>query len=338
MFVVLAFIVWGSVVIGGGRNPRFAPELAKVVLLATLSVALIDLFPHEKTLSYAWLIPTLVTMFTIGVYFVGEWDYSDPVLHRFGVPGFGSPNTTAYVLSFCMILLHPHLSSGESSTKKRALTLASYASLAIALIATQSRGGWLIYISGLFVLSKRRMRIVLATGAAMAVAIALFTPLGETASRLNLIMDIRETGGTGRLFIWQQLVQDLVQDPLSLIAGRGPGAISFDIAESDMPIESTHSIMVEIPYSYGVLGVLASVLVFLRLWHLVRNDCYGVGRSLRMALLVALTTAFVMDSYPLTGQILWFTPLLISLVAGPKNQSIAITPGGLLLELDKKTA
>lgn len=340
---VVAFIVWELVVIRAGSNPRFAPELGKMILLVILSLVLIDLFPHERVLSYARLIPVLIAILTAGAYFVGDWDYYDEVLHRFGVPAFGSPNTTAYVLSFCLILLHYHLSrdlSRDRGISNRLVTFGSYAILAIGLIATQSRGGCVTCLSGLIVLCKKKMRVLLAMGAAVGVVVALFTPLGQTVSRWNLLMDVRENSGTatGRAFLWLLLGQDLVRDPLSLIFGRGPGSISFYIAESASPIESTHSMLVEIPYSYGLLGVLVFSSIFLRLWHLARKDAGSPLGSLRMALLVALMVSFVVDSYPLTGELLWFTPLLISFIAAPMRQSVATYPGALPLGLSRKNA
>lgn len=342
LFVIssaVAFIVWELVVVRAGSNPRFVPELGKIILLIVLSLVLIDLFPHERVLSYARLIPVLVAILTASVYFVGDWDYYDDVLHRFGVPAFGSPNTTAYVLSFCLILLHYHLShdlSRDRGISNRLVIFGSYAILAIGLIATQSRGGCATYLSGLIVLCKKKMRVLLAIGAAVGVVVALFSPLGQTVSRWNLVTDLRETGGTGRSFLWILLVQDLVRDPLSLIFGRGPGSISFYIAESSSPIESTHSMLVEIPYSYGLLGVLVFLFIFLRLWHLARKDSGGPLGSLRMALLVALMVSFVVDSYPLTGELLWFTPLLICFVAAPMRQGVSTYAGALPLALNRK--
>jgi hypothetical protein len=340
LILVSAFIVWELLVTGGG-NRRFVPELTKIVLLAVSSLAIIDILPTEKMTIFTRLIPVLVAGLTASVYLAGAWDYSDPLLHRFGVPAFGSPNTTGYVLSFCLILLHHHLFQ-DTGTATRLLTLTSYTILGMALVTTQSRGGWLIYLSGLFVMSGKKVRIALVATAGIGIVLTLFTPLGETVSRLNVIVDVRETGGTGRLFIWQQLLQNMFRAPLAIITGMGSGATSFYVAESDTPIESTHSMIIEIFYSYGVAGVVAFAWILKRCWQYA-HDRKGAPNppivSLKRALLMGLTVSFVLDSYPLTAQILWFTPLLIAIIVVPSaGNNLVLSPQPRALPLDGRTA
>jgi hypothetical protein len=336
LLVVLGFVTWELVITGTG-NPRFLPELAKVVVLVVLSLATRDLLPKEKTSLFLWVVPVLVAVLTAGVYLTGRGDYYDPILHRFGVLELGSPNTTAYVLSFSLILLHHYLTHYPRATN-RFVFFTTYAILGLALIATQSRGGWLIYLTGLFVMSGRKVRIFLLATAGVGIVLTLFTSVGEIVSRLNLIMDIRENGGTGRLFIWQQLAQNLVRHPLRLIVGIGPGAIGLYMPESGASIESTHSMIVEIVYSYGLIGALIFLRILMRLWRRASDELAEPAVVLlKRTLLVALAVSFGFDSYPLTAQILWFTPLLFSIIAAPIRQSVTAFRTPVLVWLDKRT-
>jgi hypothetical protein len=336
LLLILLFVTW-EVMIAGGGNRRFWPELAKVVFLGILSLAITDLFPTEKVPLLLWVVPLQVAVLTVCVFLSGTWDYYDPVLHRFGVPSLGSPNTTAYVLSFCLILLHQQLTNRAKITN-RIVILMTYAILAVALIATQSRGGWLIYLAGLFVMSGRKVRIFLLAGAGVGIVITFFTSVGETVSRLNIIMDVRDYGGTGRLFAWQQLAQNLMRHPLSVITGMGPGGIELYIEDSDSSIQSTHSMLAEIVYSYGLIGAVIFLCMLARLWRRTRDNLIEPSVvSLKRALLVALVVSFAFDSYPLTAQILWFTPLLFLILATPIRHSLTAFGSPVTLYLEKKT-
>lgn len=322
LLILLAIVLW-ELAITGGSNLRLAPELGKILVLLFSSLALVDLFPKEKSTLFLWAVPTLVAAQTLGAYLAGTWDYYDPVLHRFGVPSFGSPNTTAFVLAFSLLLLH-HSWKHHRAAVNLWLIFAAYAILAVALVATQSRGGLLIFLVGLFLMSGRTLRIVLLSAAGVGVAIVLLTSVGETVSRLNLIMDLREDGGTGRLFIWQQLVEGLLHNPLWLIVGRGPGAINVDIEGSYSNAVSSHSMIVEIFYSYGLIGVGVFVWILTRLWRRIVNEpAEPAFFILKRTLLLTLVVSFFLDSYPLTAQILWFSPFLFAIIAIPQRHGFS---------------
>jgi hypothetical protein len=334
LVAVIAFSFWELIVAGHG-NFHFLPEISKILLLGLVTVAIRDLIPKEKMPMVLQFVPLFVASQVAFTYFTGAWDYYDPLLHRFGVPALGSPNTTAYVLAFCLIFLH-HSLSNSTETPSRVAGIAGYLVIGVALIATQSRGGLLIYFAGLFFISGRKVRFLLLAASGVAIAIMFFSPLGQDISRVNVVMDLRETGGTSRVFIWQQLAQNLLRHPLALITGMGPGATDFYVAESDLPIQSTHSMVVEIIYSYGVFGTAIFFWILTRLWKGANDNSVELRElSLRKALLAALTVSFLLDSYPLTAQILWFTPVMLYIITASTLRSVALQ-GPVLLRLEKK--
>jgi hypothetical protein len=337
LLVLLAVVIWELAITGGG-NHRLAPELGKIIVLLFSCLALVDLFPREKTTLFLWAVPLLVAVQTLAVYLAGTWDYYDPFLHRFGVPALGSPNTTAFVLAFCLLLLQ-HCWKHHREAVNRWLILGTLAVLSIALLGTQSRGGLLIYLVGLFLTSGRKLRIVLLSAAGVGVAIFLFTSVGETVSRLNLIMDVREGGGTGRFFIWQQLAQDSLHHPIWLIVGRGPGSIEMETEGSYSVVVSSHSMIVEIIYSYGLIGAAAFVWILTRLWRRINDDGAEASvLSLKRTLLLTLVVCFFFDSYPLAAQILWFSPFLLAITAIPQGHGVSGLGSSATFRPQKRTA
>jgi ABC-type arginine transport system permease subunit len=108
--------------------------------------------------------------------------------------------------------------------------------------------------------------------------------------------------------------------------------------ESGASIESTHSMIVEIVYSYGLIGALIFLRILMRLWRRASDELAEPAVVLlKRTLLVALAVSFGFDSYPLTAQILWFTPLLFSIIAAPIRQSVTAFRTPVLVWLDKRT-
>lgn len=319
--LLVALATW--VFAAGGLGLRVWPELSKVMFILLASFVLRDLLPEEGTGFVTLAVPILVASLVVLAFLQGTWDYYDPVLHRFGVSALGSPNTTAYVLSFCLLFLHYRFRLGLGQWERR-VHYAAFVILAAGLAGTQSRGGLLVYLTGLFVLSGRRLRVVM-LGATLATAgLMLFSGWAEEVSRLNVLIDIRETGGSSRLVIWRVLLDNLLKHPFALVVGMGPGAISLYTDMSETPILSAHSTFVEVVYSYGLLGLALLLYALSRLRRAVAatrgaSNCYALKRGLFVGFVVSLLS----DSYPLTAQILWFTPLLIALLLLPQARDRA---------------
>lgn len=305
---VAAFACWAWLV--GGENERFWPEMSKFLLLVLGTAVLLDLDAggHWRTITLA--LPLVIAALAAHAWLTGSWDYYDPWLGRYGIPSLGSPNTTAYVLALTLLLLHYRLKT--SGRRMRWVGAAAYLFLLLSLAATQSRGGLLIYLIGLFVITDSSGRKLLFVAA---IAFGLIFAYSEWAldfGRFNLLLDIRETGGSGRLEIWGILLDDLWANPLSLLVGAGPGGVDFYLAEV-YSVRSTHSMVVEVLYSYGLIGLLGTMTALVWAARRAHHERDFQVRRMRLALLAALFGGWLFDSYPMTAQIVWFTPVMLAL-------------------------
>lgn len=314
LFSMLTFLAWSVLVHRSGNNGRFAPELAKVALLYFSPFVLRDLNIASAFDRITLVVPVSIGMLTAYTRFFGNWNFYDPLLGRFGVQSLGSPNTLAYVLAFSMLMIH-HQLSRRPLLGRKILLLATFLVLLAVLIATQSRGGLVIYVAGLLAYLDKRWRILLLSALAVVTVIMLMAPSTSDVSRMNVIMEAQVGGGTGRTFIWAMLFADLLQTPIRILIGNGPGAIDLYLFGL-YHIESAHNFVIETVYSYGLIGLapLAWIMTSIR-----PRDGAAQRFSIRNALWLGLLVSLFLDSYPPTAQILWFTPLLITLILPPRH-------------------
>jgi hypothetical protein len=316
LFSFIAFTLWSFLIENSGASGRFLPEFAKVSLLALAFVILVDLKVESSFDSITLALPLCTSALTLFTRLFGDWNTYDPLRNRLGISQFGgSPNTAAYVIAFCMLMCHYQWGRQRTFAMRCALA-ASFLILFYGMIASQSRGGLLTYLAGALFLLKPRWRYaaLVVFGIAL-IAGAVFTlTVSPELARFNLLADARDTGGTGRAIIWAQLIGNLLRDPIRILWGNGPGAINFNLF-GIYPIQSGHSVYVEVLYSYGLIGI---ILLGLWLAMLRRNGSLPshepARKQINSAIWFAMVLAFALDSDPLTAQILWFTPLLGALL------------------------
>ncbi|MEH6591043.1 MAG: hypothetical protein V7746_12335 [Halioglobus sp.] len=299
--------------IGLGRV-TFSGMLSDAVKLGLLLLGTIALriLPVRYSMNFIQIFALLVPITLIWNYFFGNWAYYDSVRMRFGLESLGSPNSTAYVLSFSAIILawmYENRKAGISG----ALLQISIACVVIAVVLTQSRGGAIILLVGLLALyglnPKSLARMVFY--AALGVVLLSVGPLGEGSgagagagagagvatheklSRYNLVTEIPLTGGSGRLGIWFTLLRETLSDPASIIFGKGLGTIHLYQAESDKIMNSAHSLLISLTHWYGLLGVI----VFAKILQMLIVSAVKSEDSLSRCLCMMLAVSFLLDGY-----------------------------------------
>lgn len=315
-----------QIALAGQASEQIVSGCAKLLFLIWGIFALHDLTEREyRTVLRA--LPVFVASLVAYVYLAGVWDYYDLVRHRFGVPSMGSPNSLAFVAAFCLLMLHAGFRQDLSSWY-RALAWAAWVVLLIALIATQSRGGLLIYALGYLVfIQKIRFRSMVYAVLIVLAFVFLLGPLLSSVVQTSLARFDFFHGGvmaqsTGRFDIWGILIGQLVDSPLALLVGFGPGSIEFE--RYGVSVNSAHSFVVTMVYWYGLLGVVLLVLGFS---HLL---LFREGPQLQRAFALMLVVGAALDSYLLGAQLLWFNSLVVVVAYGVASSA----PRRLLLAQD----
>jgi len=315
LFFFFAFTLWSFLIENSGASGRFLPEFAKVSILALSFVILVDLKVESSFDSITLALPLCTSGLTLFTRLFGDWNTYDPLLRRLGVPQLGgSPNSAAYVFAFCMLMCH-YQWGRRRTFAMRCVLAASFLILVYGMLASQSRGGLLAYLAGSLFLLKPRWRVAALIVFAIVLIGGLFLSLtvSPEIARFNLLLDARDTGGTGRAIIWAQLFTNLLRNPIRILWGNGPGAIDFYIL-GIYPIKSAHSFYVEVLYSYGLIGLVLLIAWLVVLRRNATSPSYEPARrQINLAIWSAMVLAFALDSDPPTAQIVWFTPLLCAL-------------------------
>ena len=77
------------------------------------------------------------------------------------------------------------------------------------------------------------------------------------------MMQLRTDGGSGRLYIWELVIRDLMQsDSLSFINGHGYFSVRLLTADTGLP---AHNDFLEIFYDFGLIGIVMYVLTWISL-------------------------------------------------------------------------
>jgi hypothetical protein len=311
-----AFTLWSFLIENSVASHRFLPEFAKVFILALSFVILVDLKVESFFDSITLALPLFTSVLTLFTRLFGDWNTYDPLLSRLGVPQLGgSPNTAAYVFAFCMLMCH-YQWGRRRTFAIRCVLAASFLILVYGMLASQSRGGLFTYLAGsLFLLKPRwRIAVLIALGIVLIGGLFLSLTVSPEIARFNVLLEARDTGGTGRAIIWAQLFTNLLRDPIRILWGNGPGAIDFYLL-GIYPIKSAHSVYVEVLYSYGLIGIIILVAWLAMLRRNANSPLHEPARrQINSAIWFAMVIAFALDSDPPAAQILWLTPLLGALL------------------------
>jgi O-antigen ligase len=211
---------------------------------------------------------------------------------------FGNSNALAAYLAMALPLgVNEYLRA--TSTSDRILAGNAVAMMAIALVLTFGRGGWVGGVVGVMIViatagpSHRHFMAMAGAAAglitAIVLAIALFGPGGSpiaqsTADRFLSLLD--PTGGTGaiRLHIWKDTLGLIASRPL---VGYGPDnfGLVFPMFQTGSwsglsLIDESHSELLQIAATQGILGLAAFAwlsIAFVRFWWKGRNQILASG-------------------------------------------------------------
>jgi O-antigen ligase len=140
-----------------------------------------------------------------------------------------------------------------------------------AILRTGSRGGLIGILAGIAayiiagIQSKKAKFAVIAAGLAiiLIVVFVIFPMLPETIQARYTFDDVVETGGSGRVAIWESLLKYTFREPERIIFGSGILS-SFDILENDPNIQRgsmAHNSFIQIFSDQGALGLLFFLFV-----------------------------------------------------------------------------
>ena len=290
------------------------PESIKLFLLTGGAVFLHRHAGCSLHKSIEYIVPIAILAVFWNYLHASSWSYYDSAKMRYGIPMLGSPNSTAYVLSFLTVTALVAAKREPHYLKNLAWLLAALV-LTSAIMLTQSRGGLVLLFLGLITLFRIDRYTVFIALSALATAILYINP--EYIQRLNVISDIASTGGTGRTEIWRQLILGLLADPKALLLGYGPGNINVNIQGSIAT--SAHSGFITLIYWFGLTGIALSLAyIGALLWKILTTS-----NMLIKGFSVMLLASFFIDSYLLDANILLVNAFLLAYVllwSGDENE------------------
>jgi O-antigen ligase len=210
------------------------------------------------------------------------------------------------------------------------------AAIGVVIVFAGSRASWLTYalvlvLSGWKLLGWKRLLAVLATGAAVTVAIGLASP--EVRGRLERtthVLQADETGVdaalSGRARIWGAALCMVREHPVNGVGARGfreafpacdPEAGTM-AAWGEGPALHAHQIVLEVLSETGIIGLLlwlAGAALALRAW---RYASAAARERARPAMLALLVTVFPLNTHLAFYSTFWgaLTLMLAALYAG----------------------
>lgn len=291
---VLVVVLLLPIFAGGTQNDRFLPEQIKVVMLLAGAAALATV-PSWHLLRWVAIAFPLGVLGLIAITYVQGtgYYYGDD---RFGLPDFGSPNATSFVLIIALLLLAFRV---KDRARWGLFDIAVGLFITYFLILTDSDGGKLslaLLVASFLGLSLRwLMRLVVIAGS-LTVAIVL----------LDADIQIPTLLGSGRLVIWQILLERLFSGSfLYLLVGYGPGGIDLQV-DFTASVRSAHSMFLEIFYAYGLVG-LAALAIYIYKLHLRLVEMADTPAHVffLQGLFVVLLAGAVVDAYFMTAQLTW---------------------------------
>ncbi len=211
------------------------------------------------------------------------------------------------------------------------------AAIGIVLLFAGSRASWLTYglvllFSGWRLLGWRRLLIVFAAGAVVAVVVTLTSPLvQERVERTVTGLSAADQAGVddalaGRTRIWGAALCMVRENPINGVGARGfreafphcdPHA-GARAAWGDGPAFHAHQIVLEIGSETGLIGLLMWLAGVAMAWRAWRFASLAAREQARPAMLALAVTVFPLNTHLAFYSTFWggFTLLLSALYAG----------------------
>lgn len=285
---------------GNTGSERFVPEFFKTVLLALGAFILWGEFKWADIAILARIFPLAALAVVAFVFVTGQGDYYGGE-GRFGVPWWGAPNTTAFVLSIAIALWAHDMQIRNATIRKtsdKALVLGFQSIVLLGLVATvvytDSQGGEIATAVILLRHIGIRLRYFMYL---LPLALIAFWAIG---------IEIPELIGSGRPIIWATLLEEQFDSSYNhWLFGFGPGSIDFK-PWFTARVLSAHSMFVEIIYNWGVVvgvGFIAALVRYAR--HLSNTPLPRVNRIFMEAAFTGLIAGFFFDTYVMAAQLSW---------------------------------
>lgn len=305
MFVALSvLIILASylLIVGQVVEPgeRMMVESLKYGLILVFIAAVID-FPvlARNTLFFlAFLIPiSLLLYVTLS---------SDPLVYggRLGVSMAGGDETDMISANTIAFAVNISVATFLGRKSKWFYYLAPV--YVVLIYLTQSRGGLLSFgvIGVAYFLRTRRMIYVAILGL---LSLLLFVDMNSEAGLLVQTFRLDDATGSGRTVLYEMMWENMLANPITFLIGHGPGNVYFEIYRGTIII-SAHNAYIEMVYTFGLLGVVATLYFILNVlrnfWKLpmdvllyaillmtygLSEDLMGSHNLLAMGLIVGLT-------------------------------------------------
>lgn len=224
---------------------------------------------------------TLGAVMGVVEHFAGvTWNASPKDTLRFGISrvegALGGPNTFAnymvQVLPFTLLMVL--VSPGKMN---RVLSSVSALCIMLAVGLTYSRGGWLALLVALLVFIQRTKGIKTAV---IVTIVVVGTAISFQPNILPRMLDAFANGGSGRLQIYSQELQEISKSPFV--------GVGFDhyVATAKEGLRGAHNIVIQIIVETGVLGL------FVAFW-IVFGQIVLVWRKMRLKQQPYLASAFI---------------------------------------------
>lgn len=120
---------------------------------------------------------------------------------------------------------------------------------------------------------KHKLLVLLAGSMFLLAAWFLLAPfLQENIVARMSVENVIETGGTGRWYIWESMLDEIINSPDELMFGRGIHAMHEIFLNGKWDVAVAHNQMIQMLYNQGIIGLIAfSVLTIGCFLHCIRK-------------------------------------------------------------------
>lgn len=194
-----------------------------------------------------------------------------------------------------------------------------------------SRGGFLavaVTIAGFAVLypSGFGKRILFLTGGLVLILIfwTVFKPfLPENIVERMSVAAVVETGGTGRMDIWNSMLREIVDQPEKLLLGRGINTMHWLFIDGRWTYAGAHNQALQVVYNQGLIGLLS----FIALTGISFFRCLKRRKTVAIAILGMMALS-ISVSFNQTTRTFW-NLIAYAAFAFPNSDINTINNGGL---------
>jgi hypothetical protein len=165
--------------------------------------------------------------------------------------------------------------------------------------------------------------------ASLFVDLSAFIEKAHVLTKANIIHDLTQRGGFGRLNIWQTLLARFFETPSAWIFGFGPGSVEYYVPSftaylnQSKYLYSPHSNFVGSLYCFGVYGFALFAALLYRTYQQIRSarDYARLKRAIGAFYLVT----FMLDSHILASQGMFIHLVFLAFLMSESVSDIAVS-------------